>query len=84
KMDAHRFGGAFVKMGDLGSYKDTGATQLSLRYGYNFSKRTEAYVMYSQLTNAKYGHYNFSAGNTITSAAGAKLSGFGAGVSHSF
>lgn len=84
KLDAHRFGGAFVKMGDLGSYKDTGASQLSLRYGFNFSKRTEAYVMYSQLTNAKYGHYNFSAGNAITSAAGAKLTGFGAGVSHSF
>lgn len=84
KMDAHRFGGAFVTMGDLGSYKDTGATQLSLRYGFNFSKRTEAYVMYSQLTNAKYGHYNFSAGNAVTSAAGAKLTGFGAGVSHSF
>lgn len=84
KMDAHRFGGAFVKMGDLGSYKDTGATQLSLRYGFNFSKRTEAYAMYSAITNAKYGQYNFSAGNTLTSSAGAKLSGFGAGVSHSF
>lgn len=84
KMDAHRFGGAFVKMGDLGSYKDTGATQLSLRYGFNFSKRTEAYAMYSAITNAKYGQYNFSAGNTLTSSAGAKLTGFGAGVSHSF
>ncbi|NOT19882.1 MAG: porin [Sideroxydans sp.] len=84
KLNAHRFGGAFVKMGDLGSYKDTGASQLSLRYGFNFSKRTEAYVMYSQLTNAKYGQYNFSAGNVVTGAAGAKLTGFGAGVSHSF
>lgn len=92
KMDAHRFGGAYVKMGDLGSYKDTGASQISLRYGFNFSKRTEAYAMYSVLTNAKYGEYNFSAGNvypgaagvTTTTFAGAKLSGFGAGVSHSF
>jgi predicted porin len=84
KLAEHRFGAAYVNMGDLGTYKDTGATQLSVRYGYNFSKRTEAYAMYSKLSNKKYGQYNFSAGNTITSSAGASMSGFGAGVVHSF
>lgn len=84
KLDAHRFGAAFVKMGDLGSYKDTGATQISLRYGFNFSKRTEAYAMFSKLSNKTYGQYNFSAGNAVTGSAGAALTGFGAGVSHSF
>ncbi len=84
KLGAHNIGASFVKSGDLGSIKDTGATQLSLRYGYNFSKRTEAFAMYSALTNKTYGQFNFSAGNTITSSAGAKLSGFGAGVIHSF
>jgi predicted porin len=84
KMGPHNVGATFVKAGDLGSFKDTGATQLSLRYGFNFSKRTEAFAMYSAVSNKTYGQYNFSAGNTIASSAGAKLSGFGAGVIHSF
>jgi predicted porin len=84
KIAEHRFGASYAKMGDLGTYADTGATQISLRYGYNFSKRTEAYAMYSKLTNKKYGQYNFSAGNTIVSSAGASMSGFGVGIAHSF
>jgi predicted porin len=84
KIDAHRIGATYAKMGDLGSYKDTGATQIAVRYGFNFSKRTELYAMYAKLSNKKYGQYNFSAGNTITSSAGATLSGIGLGVVHSF
>jgi len=84
KISEHRIGASYAKMGDLGAYKDTGATQIALRYGYNFSKRSELYAMYAKLSNKKYGQYNFSAGNTITSSAGATLSGFGVGIVHSF
>jgi hypothetical protein len=84
KMGANVFGATYAVASDLGSFASTGATQYSLRYGYTLSKRTEAYAMYSSLTNNTYGQYNFSAGNTLTSSAGAKLSGFGFGVAHSF
>ena len=84
KLDAHRFGVAYAKAGDLGNNLNTGATQLSLRYGYNFSKRTEAYAMYSKISNKLNGLYDFSAGNTLNGATGAVRTGFGLGVVHSF
>ncbi len=63
----------------------TGAKQVTLRYGYNFSKRTEAYVAYTSLKNDTSGTYNFNGGTTFgTSAAGASLTAFGAGMIHSF
>jgi len=84
KMGSNNLGVSFANQGDLGSAKDTGATQLSLRYGYDFSKRTQAFVMYSALSNKAKGQYALSAGQAIASAAGAKYSGFGAGLQHSF
>ncbi len=84
KTGVHNFGLSFASQGDLGSAKDTGATQVSLRYGYDFSKRTQGFVMYSALSNKAAGQYALSAGQTIASAAGAKYSGFGAGLQHSF
>lgn len=84
KFDAHRIGAAYAKMGNLGNNIDTGATQVSLRYGYNFSKRTEAYAMYSKIRNKANGLYDFSAGNTLNGATGAVRTGFGFGVVHSF
>jgi predicted porin len=86
KLDAHRIGVAYAKMGDLGNNPNTGATQVSLRYGYNFSKRTEAYAMYSKISNKLNGLYDFSAGNTVGPATlvGAARTGLGFGVAHSF
>ncbi len=84
KTGANNIGVSFASQGDLGSAKDTGATQISLRYGFDFSKRTQAFVMYSALSNKAAGQYALSAGQTIASAAGAKYSGFGAGLQHSF
>ncbi len=63
----------------------TGAKQATLRYGYNFSKRTEVYAAYTSLKNDTGGTYNFNSGTAFgTSAAGASLTAFGAGVIHSF
>lgn len=84
KMGSNNFGASFVSMGDVGSAASSGATQFSLRYGYDFSKRTQAFAMYSALSNKAAGQYALSAGTAITSAAGASYSGFGAGVQHTF
>ncbi|OGS78683.1 MAG: hypothetical protein A2Z94_04955 [Gallionellales bacterium GWA2_55_18] len=63
---------------------NTGANQFSLRYGYKFHKDTEVYGFYTELRNKTAGLYNLSAGNTITGAVGAKLSGLGLGIIHTF
>jgi len=84
KMDANNFGLSYAKLGNMGSATATGANQVSLRYGYDLSKRTQAFAMYSALSNDANGQYALSAGQGINSLAGAKYSGFGAGVQHSF
>lgn len=81
----NNFGLSYVRAGDLGANLNTGANQVSLRYGYSFSKRTELYGMYTALSNKASAGYNLSGGNAITgSQTGAKLSGFGVGLIHSF
>lgn len=74
---------------------DRGASAFGLRYGYNFSKRTQLYGVYSKITNKANGNYDFGAGlsanNTSTGAAGAgninagaDPVAFGVGLRHSF
>jgi predicted porin len=85
KAGAHNFGLSFAKQGNLGSAANTGAKQVSARYGYDFSKRTQAFVMVSRLSNDTAGQYALSqAASAIASAPGAKYSGFGAGLQYSF
>lgn len=89
KFGANNIGVSYARAGDLGGTANTGANQYSLRYGYNVSKRTEVYGFYTQLSNDAAASYNFSAGTVVTSAAGAaglgaKLSGFGIGLQHTF
>ncbi len=84
-MGSSNFGLSYVKAGNMGAAVNSGAKQLSLRYGYEFSKRTELYGMYSALTNDAAANYNFNGGTAVTgSIAGAKLSGFGVGLNHTF
>jgi predicted porin len=84
KMDKNNFGLSYAKLGNMGSAASSGANQVSLRYGYDLSKRTQAFAMYSALSNDANGQYALSAGQTIAGAPGAKLSGFGAGLQHTF
>lgn len=85
KFGASNIGATYVKADNLGGVANTGAKQISLRYGYNFSKRTELYGMYSSLKNDAAANYNLSGGTAVTgSVAGAKLSGFGVGMVHTF
>lgn len=82
---ANNLGLSYVKAGSLSNVVNSGAKQLSLRYGYSFSKRTELYGMYSSLKNDTGANYNLSGGTIVTgSQAGASLSGFGLGMVHSF
>ncbi|WP_435627971.1 porin [Candidatus Ferrigenium straubiae] len=89
RFGANSLGAFYSRAGDLGGVANTGANQYSLRYGYNLSKRTELYGFYTALSNDAAASYNFSANTTVASAAGAaglgaKLSGFGLGLAHSF
>ena len=89
KFGASNISAFYTRAGDLGGVANTGANQYSLRYGYNLSKRTEVYGFYSALNNDAAASYNFSANTTVASAAGAaglgaKLSGLGLGLIHSF
>lgn len=67
---------------------DRGASAYALRYGYNMSKRTQAYALYSKISNDKNGNYDFGAGTGIGNqqavSAGSNISAFGVGLRHSF
>ncbi len=63
---------------------NSGATQISLRYGYMMSKRTELFGMYTNINNQSAANYNFADVATLPSAIGSKVSGYGVGVRHTF
>ncbi|MDH2918969.1 MAG: porin [Sideroxydans sp.] len=85
-MGANNFGLSYTQAGDNSGAANvnTGAKQISLRYGYAMTKRSEVYGMYTQLANKAAGTYNFVDVAPLASTAGATLSGFGVGVRHSF
>jgi predicted porin len=98
----HEFAGMYARAADgsvnnsngfQGSATDRGAQQYGLRYGYNFSKRTQAYALWTRIDNKSNGNYDFGNGNaasnsnnftTTTLSAGADPQVFGAGLRHSF
>ncbi|MGZ8256825.1 MAG: porin, partial [Gallionella sp.] len=88
KMDASTFGASYTQAGDQSvggvTTVNSGAKQISLRYGYAMTKRTEAYAMYTELANKTAASYNFVDVASLTSSPGAKLSGFGVGLQHTF
>lgn len=67
-----------------------GASQWTLRYGYNMSKRTQLYAFYSDIDNETYGVYNFNQNSTAgigtnaTGSNGADPRALGVGMRHSF
>lgn len=91
KFGASKLALSYAKAGSTDVAK-TGATQVSLRYGFDFSKRTEFFAAYTSLKNdaatataGSGGTYNFNAGTTFgPSTAGASLTALGAGLIHSF
>jgi predicted porin len=91
KMGPSNIGLSYAKAGKTAVDK-TGATQVSLRYGYNFSRRTEVFAAYTSLKNdavnaaiaGSGGTYGFSAGTAYGTAAGSKQTAIGLGMIHSF
>lgn len=82
---ASNVGAFYTKAGSMGNTTATGAKQVSLRYGYNFSKRTEAYALYTSIKNEANAAYGIAdVANGVVPLAGSKISGFGLGVAHSF
>lgn len=77
-------GASYVKNGSLSTaaLPNNGAKMATLRYGYNFSKRTELYAAYTSLKNDTNGNYAITANKVGTT--GAKQSGLGLGMIHSF
>ena len=70
--------------------KDSEAQQISVGYGYNFSKRTQVYGVYSTVDNKSGAAYDFGPSkskvgtSTQPVAAGADPEGFSIGVRHLF
>ena len=83
KMGPQKIAASYAKAGKT-SAAATGATQLSLRYGYDFSKRTEVFAAYTSLKNETAGTYGFWGTNAALNGTGSTQSVFGAGVVHSF
>lgn len=63
---------------------DHGAKSYSLRYGYNMSKRTQAYAFFSQTSNNQLGSYDFTTSGVGITGAGSNPQSYGAGLRHSF
>ena len=94
-MGPHEFALAWAKAKDLegsdglgvAAPGDTGAKQISLRYAYNFSKRTQVYGIYSKITNESAAGFDFgtaTVGNGVAISAGSDPTAFGAGIRHTF
>lgn len=63
----------------------TGAKQLSLRYGFDFSKRTEVFAAYASLKNDTAGNYSLlNTFGTTAQQTGSRQIVIGSGVIHSF
>ena len=93
KRDNFRLAGAYnlgasefhVNVGRTNSYKnvaDSSATQFTLGYNYNLSKRTKVYTYYTRVNNDANATYGYVFNDTL--AAGQDFSSFAVGVRHNF
>ena len=63
----------------------TGATKLTLGYGYTLSAQTEAYVVYTRINNSANGTYDFTTNQIGTApTGGGDPRGIGVGMSYDF
>lgn len=86
KMDAITLKAAFTMADEVGGVADTGATQFALGASYALSKTTEAYALYTAVSNddnASYAVEGVGAGSTSTGNV-ADSSSFSVGINHTF
>lgn len=88
---------AYTKAGNLANTVNTGASQFSLGYDHNLSKRTTLYALYTKLSNDSGAGYSLSSNSSVGGAStlangtttgvtslGASPSAFGFGMKHTF
>ena len=80
KLDASTIALSYAKNGKT-NVANTGVNQVSLRYGYNFSKRTEAFAAYTSMKNDTAATY---APIYTGATAGSTQTAVGAGLIHTF
>ena len=79
-----------VNVGHAGKWSkvdDSSATQWTLGYNYNLSKRTKVYTYYTKVNNGKnasYGYATKDENNNVIRANGLNTSSFAVGVRHNF
>ena len=87
-LGANEFAVSYQKAGKLdvgGSIDQTDASQWTLRYGYNFSKRTQVYALYTRIDNKDNATFNFGGESGVAgAAAGSNPQVLGVGIRHSF
>ncbi|MFZ5592947.1 MAG: porin [Pseudomonadota bacterium] len=83
KMDAFNVKAAYGQADDWSGtgLKDTGATHWSIGGGYELSKSTEVYALYTQLSNKKAGDYGLE---SIAGYADKDVSSLSLGIKHMF
>ena len=91
KFDKSTIGAFYANNGNLGTRVNTSANMYSLRYGYNYDKRTELYGAYTRLKNDASANYSTLGTTAATIGAvgagttlGTTQTGFGVGIIHSF
>jgi predicted porin len=78
-------GNATASVGSIAAPgSDSGASQVSLGYGHNLSKRTEIWAAYTRIDNGAAALYNLSANGLAGLKAGQDPSGLGLGITHKF
>lgn len=79
---------AYTSAGKVNSVVDTEATQFTVGYDHNLSKRTTVYALYSKLTNKAAAKYAFNQGTSIVgdpaTTFNADPSVFSLGMKHAF
>jgi predicted porin len=85
KMGVNKFALSYAKAGSTNT-SSTGANQLTLRYGHDYSARTEVFAAYTALNNDSAGSYSLTNifGTAGTQQLGSKQTVIGAGVIHTF
>lgn len=81
KMDAITLKAAYAMADEMGNQVDSGATQLSLGASYDLSKTTEAYVLYTQVSNDRFADYGLE---SIEGFGDSDVSSFSLGINHKF
>lgn len=72
---------AYAMADETGGVANTGATQFALGASYALSKATEAYALYSTLSNDSSGDYSLDGVNNLP---GEDVSSFSVGINHTF